>query len=322
MFLNLAKAQQVTFQRTAKGTMYHIFEKGSGDKIKVTDVITFQAVQKTEKDSILFSTYVTGNAVKIQVQPSQNIGDLMDVFPLMSVKDSAIVKVPIDSIFKGHEAQRPPFLVKGTNLVFLLKIDRVQSLNDAMAEKKAMEATMNAAKLKMKAEEPIAMEKYITDRKLLVKTTLSGLKYIVTSPSLKRKPLKGDTLMVNYIGHTLDGKVFDSSVESAAKAAGLQQPGRTYEPIKVVVGAGQVIKGWDEGLLLLNEGSKATFIIPSSLGYGAEGAGKDIKPYSTLVFDLELVKIKPAFHATLKKVAKKSGKKTIHKKTSSTKKAS
>lgn len=323
MFLNLAKAQnvpQVTFQRTTKGTLYHIFTKGTGDKIKLTDVITFQAVQKTEKDSVLFSTYASGNPVKIQVQASQNIGDLMDVFPLMSVKDSAIAKVPTDSIFKGHEDQRPPFLPKGSNLIFLLKIDRIQGLSDALAEKKAMEAAMNAAKQKMKAEEPVAMQKYITDKKLLVKTTPSGLNYIITSPSLKRKALKGDTLLVNYAGRTLDGTLFDSSIESLAKASGLQQPGRNYEPIKVVVGNGEVIKGWDEGLLLLNEGSKATFIIPSGLAYGEQGAGRDIKPYSTLVFDLEVVKVKPCYHAPVKPPVKKTGTKKTYSKTSTVKK--
>jgi FKBP-type peptidyl-prolyl cis-trans isomerase len=102
--------------------------------------------------------------------------------------------------------------------------------------------------------------------------------------------------MVNYTGRMLDGKVFDSSIESVAKEAGLQQEGRKYEPIPVILGTTSVIQGWTEGLLLLNEGSKAKFIIPSSLGYGDQSAG-DIPPYSTLVFDVELVKIKPIKHA-------------------------
>ena len=67
---------------------------------------------------------------------------------------------------------------------------------------------------------------------------------------------------------------------------------------RFIAGAGAVIPGWDEGLLLLSQGSKATFVIPSSLAYGDHGQGDDIKPYSTLVFDIELVKVKPAKHAT------------------------
>ena len=113
-------------------------------------------------------------------------------------------------------------------------------------------------------------------------------------------------MLVNYAGRTLDDKVFDSSIAAVAQASGLNQPGRTYEPIQVIVGTGGVIPGWDEGLLLLNEGTKATFVIPSALAYGAQGAGDDIKPYNTLVFDVEVVKLKPIKHPLAKKpLAKK-----------------
>jgi FKBP-type peptidyl-prolyl cis-trans isomerase FkpA len=292
---------QNDLQRTPKGALYEIFTHNTGDKLKLNDVITFQFIQKTDKDSVLFSTYAAGHPVQAQVQPSQNVGDLMEIFPLLTLKDSALVKVPTDSIFKGHEDQRPAFFPKGSFLSFILKIEKVQSLNDAIAER-------NAEIEKIKADENIAMNKYIADHKLILKTTPSGLKYIITKPSLKLKAQKGDTLLVNYAGHTLDGKVFDSSIEAVAKSADLQQPGRKYEPIQVIVGTGGVIPGWDEGLLLLNEGSKATFIIPSSLAYGEHGQG-DIKPFSTLVFDIELVKVKPIKHPAKPAVKKQPYKK-------------
>jgi FKBP-type peptidyl-prolyl cis-trans isomerase FkpA len=300
-----SKAQQVTLESTPKGLQYHIFTQNTTPKIKVSDVITFNVIQKTDKDSVLFSTYTGGTPVKLQVQPSQNIGDLMDIFPLLTNKDSAMVKVPTDSIFKGHEEQRPPFLGKGTNLIFLIKVARVQSLNEAMAERDSAMAKMKADALKMKDAETATAQKYIADNKLIVKTTLSGLKYVVTAPTLKHKPLKGDTVYVNYAGRTLDGTVFDSSIESVAKASGLQQPGRTYEPLSFVLGEGHVIKGWEEGLALLNEGSKATLIIPSALAYGEQGSGQTIKPYSTLIFDVELVKIRPIKHPVAKPGVKK-----------------
>jgi FKBP-type peptidyl-prolyl cis-trans isomerase FkpA len=283
---------------TQQGAIVKIVTSNPGDKIKLNDVVTFDVIQKTDKDSVLFSSYAMGHPVKIQVQASQNVGDLMDVLMLLTAKDSANVKVPTDSIFKGHEDQRPPFLAKGSSLLFTLKIDRIQSLTDAIAEK-------NAATEAMKTAEVTALNKYVTDHKLVVKTTPSGLRYFITKPSLKHKPLTGDTLLVNYTGRTLDGKVFDSSVQADAQKAGLNQPGRNYEPLPVIVGTGAVIKGWDEGLLLLNEGSKAQFIIPSGLAYGPDGSGPDIGPYSTLIFDVELVKIKPIKHA-VKPVAKKA----------------
>ena len=288
---------QVTTKTTAQGVQCQILTANTGEKIKQNDVITFQAIQKTEKDSVLFSTYMQGHPVKVQVRPSSNIGDLMDVFPFLTVNDSAIIKVPVDSVFKGHEAERPAFLAKGSNMVFLVKILNVQSLNDAIAER-------NAGIAKIKADEKLTATTYLTKHGLKPMVTPTGLNYIITHVGTKPKPVKGDTVQVNYTGRTTDEKVFDSSIEADAKAAGLQQPGRTYEPIEFVVGTSQVIAGWDEGLLLLNEGSKAKFIIPSSLGYGERGGGEAIKPYSTLVFDVELVKVKHAKARAAAPVAK------------------
>jgi len=293
-----AQAQN-DFARTPKGDLCKKLTNNPGDKIKVNDVVTFDIIQKTEKDSLLGSTYMMGHPAKIQIVASQNASDMMDVFPLLAAQDSAFVKVPTDSLFKGHEDQRPPFLPKGSYLVYLVKIHRIQSLNDAIAEK-------NKVLDSMRVVETTTEGKYIGDHKLIPKTTQSGLKYFITKPSIKRKPLVGDTVFVNYTGKTLDGKVFDSSIAADAARAGLNQPGRNYEPYKLVLGTDPVIKGWDEGLLLLNEGAKAELIIPSSLAYGAEGSG-DIGPFSTLIFDLELVKIKPIKHPVAAKPAAKKG---------------
>ncbi|TWR30305.1 peptidylprolyl isomerase [Mucilaginibacter pallidiroseus] len=270
--------------KTSKGVQYQIIGSGQGVKIKQNDVITFHAVQKTDKDSTLFSTYAQGQPVKTQVRPSSNIGDLMDIFPLMSVNDSAIVRVPTDSVFKGHEEARPPFMAKGSSIVFNIKIVKVQTLDEAMAER-------TAGLEKLKTDEKAAADAYIAQQKLMPKATASGLKYVITKVGTGIKPVNGDSVEVNYAGRTTDGKLFDSSIESVAKAGGLEQPGRTYEPIKFVVGAGNVIPGWDEGLLLLNQGSTAKLIIPSALAYGERGGGSAIAPYSTLVFDVELVKV-------------------------------
>ncbi len=225
-----------------------------------------------------------------------------------------VVRNPGEFGLKGHEADRPAFLTAKSNIVFTIKIEKVQTLTEAIAER-------NAAIAKMQQDELVSADKYIADNKLAVKATATGLKYVITQPSAGRKPVAGDTLLVNYTGRTLNGKVFDSSVQSVAQSAGLQQPGRTYEPIKVIVGQGQVIPGWDEGLLLLNQGSKATFVIPSTLAYGSQGAGEDIAPYSTLIFDVELVKVKPAPHKTpVAKAAATATKTTTAKKPATAKK--
>lgn len=302
-----ARAQD-DFQRTvSQGTQYKLLTHNTGDRIKVGDVVTFNVIQKTDKDSILYSSYQTGKPQQAQVQTT---GDLMDIFPLMTLKDSVIIRVPTDSIFKNQETRRPPFLPKGSNLLFIMKVEKVQSLAEAMADRDKAVAAEKEAAVKKQAEESGVIDKYVADNKLIVKTTPSGLKYKITKPSLKPKPLAGDTVFVNYVGRRLDGKVFDSSIETTAKEANLQQMGRVYEPLKFALGAQGVIPGWEEGLLLLNEGSKATFIIPSKLAYGERQSGPDLPPFSTLIFDVELVKVIRVKHAPTTKAPATTVKKT------------
>jgi FKBP-type peptidyl-prolyl cis-trans isomerase len=269
-----------------KGVKYNITTSNPGPKVKLNDVITFNFTAKTDKDSVLQSSYDAGQPVKVQVIPSGEIVDLMDIFILLAANDVVVAKIPTDSIFKDNEQQRPPYFPKGSFLNYTIKIEKIQSLEEALAERdKIIEG--------YKTAEKDSLEKYILKNKLTATSTASGLRYIITQPSGKAKPVSGDTVLVNYTGRTLDGKVFDSSIESEAKKAGLEQPGRVYEPISVVVGQGEVIKGWDEALLLINECAKATLLIPSDLGYGMQG-NEAIKPFSTLLFDVELVKVMPA----------------------------
>jgi FKBP-type peptidyl-prolyl cis-trans isomerase len=111
-----------------------------------------------------------------------------------------------------------------------------------------------------------------------MKTTKSGLKYVIVQEGTGKTADSGDVVTVNYSGWLKDSTKFDSSVERD-------------EPITVTVGAGMVIPGWDEGLQLLNKGEKARFIIPPDLAYGNRHMGK-IPPNSTLIFDIELLDIK------------------------------
>src|SRR5579872_3598484 len=155
------------FVKTSKGNLVKNLTNKPGDKIKVDDVITFDVVQKTDKDSLLGSSYTSGRPVKIQVHAPQNTPDLMDVFPLLALQDSVCVKVPTDSIFKGHDTERPPFFPKGSFLVCYIKIERVQSLNDAIGERnKSIDSMHNA--------ETASRDKYIADHKLVLKTTKTG----------------------------------------------------------------------------------------------------------------------------------------------------
>jgi peptidylprolyl isomerase len=109
--------------------------------------------------------------------------------------------------------------------------------------------------------------------------TKSGLRYQIINEGSGPYPKKGQNISVHYKGSLVNGNVFDSSY-------------KRKEPIEFPVGAGHVIEGWDEGLLLLKEGTKAQFVIPSNLAYGDQEVGGVIPANSILIFDLELMKIK------------------------------
>lgn len=109
-----------------------------------------------------------------------------------------------------------------------------------------------------------------------VKTTASGLQYEVIKEGDGAKPKATDEVKVHYHGTLIDGKVFDSSVERG-------------EPAEFPLN--RVIPGWTEGVQLMSKGSKYRFFIPYDLAYGDRGAGADIKPYSALVFEVELLDI-------------------------------
>ena len=130
----------------------------------------------------------------------------------------------------------------------------------------------------MKTKNLEAGKKFLAEnaKKEGIKVTSSGLQYKIEKQGKGENAKATDKVKVNYKGMTLDGKVFDSSYKRGKPAE---------------FAANRVIKGWTEGLQLMNPGSKFTFYIPSDLAYGTSGAGRDIEPNSTLIFEIELLEI-------------------------------
>ncbi len=131
---------------------------------------------------------------------------------------------------------------------------------------------------KKTAEMKSAGEKFLAEnlKNENVKSTPSGLQYIVEKEGEGEHPTAESEVTVHYTGKLLDGTVFDSSVSRGEPA--------TF-PLN------RVIPGWTEGVQLMKEGAKYTFFIPSDLAYGPQGVPNAIPPHSTLIFEVELIKI-------------------------------
>ncbi len=152
-----------------------------------------------------------------------------------------------------------------------LKLEKEEAM---MVVQQYMQAKMEKKIAGMKGEG----ETFLASNKTKegVVTTSSGLQYKVVTTGKGKKPVANDQVTVHYTGKLLDGTVFDSSVERGEPAT---------------FGVTQVIPGWTEALQLMHEGDKWMLYIPYELAYGERGAGGQIPPYATLVFEVELIKV-------------------------------
>lgn len=178
-------------------------------------------------------------------------------------------------------------VVEGQDVVDAIKqgdkIEKLEIIREGEAAKNfnAVETfrQFNGAKAEREAAAKNQQEELMGELAQGFEQTSSGLRYKMVSEGNGKQAEKGKTVSVHYKGMLADGTVFDSSY-------------KRKQPIEFPLGKGHVIEGWDEGIQLLKEGDKARFVIPSHLGYGSRGAGGVIPPNATLVFDVELMKVK------------------------------
>jgi FKBP-type peptidyl-prolyl cis-trans isomerase FklB len=215
-----------------------------------------------------------------------SIGLAQDKTELKDQKDKASYAIGLElgtSLKKGKMDVNTNTLVKGLNDGLsgakpLLTEEQVKetmtALQKEMMDKQAAAAKEAGEKNKAEGDKFLAENK----KKEGVKTTASGLQYKVMKEGTGESPKETDMVVTNYKGTTLDGTEFDSSY-------------KRNEPATFPVN--RVIKGWTEALMMMKPGAKYQLFIPSNLAYGERAVGKDIGPNSTLVFEVELVGIKP-----------------------------
>ncbi len=256
------------YKTTENGVKYRIITDNTegravdGDSNAVMYMNYKLAIEST--DSALVETFSKNSPVYIPV----NEPNFRKVFELLSVGDSAELLINADTFFMNSFGQsRPAFIKEGDNIKFIVKI--VDIMNQQEIMKKEQE---DMAKLQQ--TDSLAFNQMISTLPDAKKTT-SGLYYVVEKTGKGKVAKKGDKVQVLYKGTLLNGQVFDENLT---------------EGISFPVGLGQVIPGWDEMLQLMKEGDKVKAIIPWNLAYGPRGNGP-IPPFSTLVFEMELVKV-------------------------------
>jgi len=290
------------YKKGPGGLMYNIHKSEGKEKIKPGDIVKLNFIQKSEKDSIMNSTFDMEQPQVFPVSPKVYAGDMNDVLTLIGEGDSATFKLNLDTM-AAKSGQPKPAGNKDTYMVLTVKVEKVlhkpANEADSTFQRKAQEFFQKdymATLEKRKTSEAARIKSYVEANNLKTKTTASGLQYVITAPGDAQRAIPTDTLMVNYTGKFTNKKangkdnVFDTSDKKVAQESGKFNPMAQYaaRPFQL----GKAIPGFDEGLKLIGKGGKATLIIPSRLAYGEAGMQGGIPPYTPLVFEVELVDIK------------------------------
>jgi len=267
-----------------------------------------QPVQKNDlvigKFSIMFGDSLVADAKKMQVQPIVKVddashifkGDLIDGILMMKKGEACTFAFERDSLIKLF-GQVPEYFVSGMYAYWTIEITDIKTAEQQAKEEAAMKAQQEEKMKQQKiiadslgALEPAILEKAVKDYSFDNKL-VNGVYFMKTLANKeKQTPKEGDKVKVHYVGRFVDGKLFDTSVETAAKEANKYQEGRKYEPLEFTIGKHMMIPGFEEAVKMMNKGEKAKVLIPSKLAYGAQGRG-EISPATPLIFELELVDI-------------------------------
>lgn len=261
------------YQATDNGLYYRLFTNNGGENPQIGDLLEL-TMSCSVNDTVVILP-LTKNIIPM-AEPSF-WSDFVEGFSMMHKGDSASFIVDIDSSFVnlfGYNTLPPQF--SSTDIMrFEVRLD------DFYPESEFRFRMIENIKKNYPAETEKAVSElnaYLEKNGVVAQPTSTGLYYVKTQDGTGEKPSKGSTVKAHYTGYLLDGTVFDTSIERG-------------EPIEFVLGVGQVIPGWDEGIALMSKGEKAVLYIPYYLAYGDRDLGV-IPPFSNLVFEVELIDFK------------------------------
>ncbi|MBR1792417.1 MAG: FKBP-type peptidyl-prolyl cis-trans isomerase [Bacteroidales bacterium] len=277
------------FKKTKSGLHYK-FETidKKGDKLHMRDVIVGEMVFRMDS-TVLFSNVGDPRRILQITDSIYHDGNIGEGLLMMHKGEKATFAIFADSLFKYYDPrQMPQGYVQGKNMIiyYEVKVDDIVTAAEVQQEQENFYAAME----ERQRSEPDEIKKYIADNNITVSPTSDGLYIIVKKKGKGDVVGMGKQVRMDYTGRLLDGTVFDSSEKSVGDAAGLQRP--SYSPLEYTVGKMSLIKGWEKGIEGLPEGSEVQLIMPSSLAYGAQGAGQLIQPYTPLMFDIKILSVK------------------------------
>ncbi|MBX2817878.1 MAG: FKBP-type peptidyl-prolyl cis-trans isomerase [Saprospiraceae bacterium] len=266
---------------TASGYEYTMHMDVPGDLPKPGEYTYFHVTMRAG-DSLINSSAGMSELPRLRIpeDPSQDAAaPIIEGLRLMSVGDSMTLIFPLDSM-----PSVPPAFAHLDEIAYDLKLVEIKSeeafQEEMQAAAQAREARTAAVRARQAEVSDLAQEtlaKYLSKDLDDIKDGDNGLQYVIHEPGNGKKPVTGKMISVQYYGLLDNGLMFDNSFQDG-------------EPYTFPIGRRQVIAGWDEGLMNLSEGARASLFIPSELGYGASGY-QTIPGGANLYFYVELEKV-------------------------------
>jgi FKBP-type peptidyl-prolyl cis-trans isomerase FklB len=260
------------YKKSNSGLLYKFYHR-SGDTTKphINDMITIKMKYGTE-DTTIFSSDKSPRPLMMPQKKSDYKGDIYEAFSMMSVGDSASFILRPDSFFlkTARNPRIPPYIDSNDVMIFHVKL--LSSLT-----REAYQRAEQARKDSLKSQENQFREQYIKNNGIGVAPLASGLYFIEATPGNGTIPQTGQWIKLHFSVTALDGKIIYSSFND--------------KPAEFEFGKQFENKGVTEAVGLMSKGSKARLIVPSDLAFGEKGRGELIPPFSTLLYDVQIVDI-------------------------------
>jgi len=253
------------FDKTESGLYYKIYHVSTDTaKANTGDFITLDMKNVTMNDSVLFDSRsgMGGKPIQFLLPPSDFSGDLYEGIRMLSPGDSAEFLVNADSLFTltFKMPKRPEFIDSNSFLKFYINLHSAESLEQ------------------LQAKEQETMKTYLEENGITAEPLASGLYFI------EEKPGEGKTIDTGYI------VLFHFGIELADGSKVFSSRDRG-EAMQLTYGQPFDTKGFDQGIGMMKKGGKARFIVPSNLAFGQQGRGSIVPPFSTLVYDVEVIDV-------------------------------
>lgn len=275
--LILASCGKASYKKTPGGMPYQVFAGKDTQAVRAGNFLKLHLTQKIN-DSLYFSS--VGNIpVYIPISGQSQPYDISEVWTKLHVDDSLVTTQMMDTFLKRYPGNMPPHFKKGDRIRTFVKVLAVFTSDSArFADEQKERDLFSKSEIKV-------VEEFVKSKNVKTEKTQSGVFVEIINPGTGILADSGKWVSLNYTGTTFKGKKFDSNVDSAFNHV---------QPLNFTVGAGEMVKGFDEAVRLLRPGAVARIYVPSLAAYGGNPppGSTVIKPYENLVFDLTILDVK------------------------------